>query len=112
MVHVQSNLHVVNVRINAPTCDLSTDLDSECSFKNSIYSSSLSVLGIIDLLLAIVIRINIKLSLFDLSQALWRDLSLALFSSVIVVNAFQLIVLSQDPEQLGKIGSVQANLRK
>ena len=60
---------VVNVLISVPARDLSAVW--ECSSTNFINSFVLSILGRADLiLLAMLILINIKLSLFDLSQAL------------------------------------------
>jgi len=60
-------------------------------------------LGTIDLmLLAILIYINIRLSLFNFSRALWKDFSLALLVSVLKVP-------NQDPKHLGEFGLVHTN---
>jgi hypothetical protein len=76
---------MVNVLINVTASDLSAVW--ECFSINVINSLALLILGRTDLmLLAILIHINIRFSLFDLSKALWKDLSLAMLVSIISVG--------------------------
>jgi len=82
IVREPSNFMVVNVLISVPTRYLLAVW--ERSSTNFINSFALSVLERDDLILLIMlILINIKLSLFDLSQALWWDFSSLLLASVI-----------------------------
>ena len=87
MVHEPLNFMVVNVPINVPTNDLSAKSYRDYSSTNFIYSFALSTLGIMDLMLfATIIYINIKLSLFNLSQASSNDLCSMLLELVIAID--------------------------
>ena len=78
---IPSNFMVVSLTISVPTRDLSAILKHFATLaRNSLASS---VFGIVVLMFfAIVIRINIILSLFDFSHALYKSFSSALLVSV------------------------------
>ena len=87
MVHEPSNLMVVKVPINIQKSDISEKSSWERSSTNFIYSLVLLVLGIMNLMLfVVVICMNIRFSLFDLSQALWKDLCSSLLESIIAIG--------------------------
>jgi len=85
IVREPSNFMVVNVLINVPTRDLSTVW--ERSSTNFINSFASSIFGRVDLIwLVMLILINIKLSLFDLSKALKCAFSSLLLDFVIAAG--------------------------
>ena len=87
MVHEPSNLMVVKVPINIQKSDISEKSSWERSSTNFIYSLVLLVLGIMNLMLFVVaICMNIRFSLFDLSQGLWKDLCSSLLESIIAIG--------------------------
>jgi hypothetical protein len=76
---------VVSLAISVPARDLSAVLKcSSTDFRNSL---AFSVVGRVDLMLfSIVIHMNLRLSLFDLSHALNADFSSALLLVVIATG--------------------------
>lgn len=83
MSRLPSNFMVVSLAISVPARDLSADLNLSSTFlRNSL---ALSVWGRKDLmLLAIVMRMNLRLSLFDLTHASWDGFSTVVLVSVMV----------------------------